>query len=162
MKTFFLTTCALILSVPMLAQKKERKKSNATQKTVTEKKPLNHQVYDFWKDNTERFVSNDGKYFVYGQNPQEGDGRVVVKDLTTTKEDSIPRGSGIRINYDSEFAAFLIKPQLKLVKDAKRAKKKKEDLPKDSLAIYALKTGEVEKFGNVTGFKLSEKGGSWL
>jgi dipeptidyl aminopeptidase/acylaminoacyl peptidase len=162
MKTFFFTSCALILSLPMLAQKKERKKPAEAKTTATAKKPLNHQVYDFWKDNTERFVTNDGKFFVYGQNPQEGDGRVVIRDLNGTKEDSVARGSGIRINNDSEFAAFLIKPQLKLVKDAKRAKKKKEDLPKDSLAIYNLKTRKVEKIANVTSFKLAEKGGSWL
>lgn len=160
MNKVLLAACMLLLSIPGWSQRKQNS-SKVSSATVV-KKPLNHNVYDFWQDNTERAVSNDGKFFIYGQNPQEGDGKVVIRELATSRVDSVPRGSGVRLTADSQFAVFKIKPQLNLVKEAKRAKKKKEDLPKDSLAIYDLKARSVQKVPGVSSFKVPEKGGSWL
>ena len=154
--TFF-----FMLIFPAIAQQKAKKKVPQNS-SATIKKPLTHSVYDFWQDNTERLVTNDGRFFVYGQNPQEGDGKVVVHTLATSKVDSVKRGSGIRVTHDSEFAVFKIKPPLALVTAARRAKKKKEELPKDSLVIYNLREGLVEKIPAVMSFKIPEKGKSWL
>jgi dipeptidyl aminopeptidase/acylaminoacyl peptidase len=162
MRKIVLTTCVVLLSFHGWSQQKQRKKTIDKTNLVTPKKTLTHSVYDFWQENTERFVSNDGKYFVYGQNPQEGDGKIIICELVTARVDSVSRGSGARLTEDSEFAVFKIKPQLDLVKAAKRAKKKKEELPKDSLAIYNLKTRTVQKIAGVSSFKLPEKGGSWV
>ncbi|MCE7038840.1 S9 family peptidase [Dyadobacter sp. CY312] len=162
MRKIFLTTCVVLLSFPGWSQQKKSKKPTGKAAAPVIKKPLNHNVYDFWQDNTERFVSNDGRFFVYGQNPQEGDGKIVIREISNARIDSVPRGSGARITADSEFALFKIKPQLNLVKDAKRAKKKKEELPKDSLAIYNLKARTVQKIPGVSSFKVPEKAGSWV
>jgi dipeptidyl aminopeptidase/acylaminoacyl peptidase len=162
MKSICVSICLLVCSFPVWSQQKQLKKSSARSVTPVIKKPLDHSVYDFWQDNTERAISNDGRYFVYGQNPQEGDGRIIVRELATQRIDSMPRGMAARLTADSEFAVFLIKPPLQLVKNAKRAKKKKDDLPKDSLAIYNLKTRNLQKIPAVTSFKIPEKSGSWL
>lgn len=153
------TTLLIPLSVE--AQQKKPKKAPKVATSVV-KKPLDHSVYDFWKDNTERAVTNDGKFFIYNQNPQEGDGKVIIHELSTSKKDSIKRGSGIRITEDSEFAVFKIKPQLSLVKQAQRAKKKKDEMPKDSLAIYNLRSKTVQKFPTVASFSIPKKQGSWV
>jgi dipeptidyl aminopeptidase/acylaminoacyl peptidase len=162
MRRTFLTACIIFLSIPGWSQQKKSKNTTGKKVVPVSKKPLDHSVYDFWQENTEMFVSNDGKYFVYGQNPQEGDGKIVIREVATARVDSIPRGSGARLTADSDFAVFKIKPQLNLVKEAKRAKKKKEELPKDSLAIYNLRTRTVQKIAGVSSFKLPEKGGSWI
>jgi dipeptidyl aminopeptidase/acylaminoacyl peptidase len=162
MKNVLLPLLLSLLAVPVVAQQKDKTKKTAKKTVAAVKKPLNHGVYDFWKDITEKEISNDGLFFVYGQNPQEGDGKVIIRQLSPARVDSVPRGSGIRLTQDSEYAVFKIKPQARLVTEARRAKKKKDELPKDSLAIYALKTGVKEKIPSVLNFKIPEKSGSWL
>jgi dipeptidyl aminopeptidase/acylaminoacyl peptidase len=162
MRAICLIICLFLFNIPVWSQQKKPKKLSAKPVAPVIKKPLSHSVYDAWQENTERVVSNDGRYFVYGQNPQEGDGRIIVRELATARIDSFPRGNGVRLSSDSEFAVFKIKPPLQLVKDAKRSKKKKEDLPKDTLAIYNLKNRSLQKIPAVSGFKIPEKGGNWV
>lgn len=146
---------------PMLIAQKKAKKPAAEVPTVV-KKPLTHDVYDFWKDIPERVISNNGVWFGYALNPQEGDGKVVFHNLNTQQVDSVARGEGLKLSTDSEFAVFKIKPQLSVTKAAKRAKKKRDELPKDSLGIYALSTKQLIKVPTVQSFKLGEKGGDWV
>jgi dipeptidyl aminopeptidase/acylaminoacyl peptidase len=162
MRAIYLAICLSIVSSHAWSQQKQLKKTSAKTGATVVRKPLTHSVYDFWQDNTERVISNDGRYFVYGQNPQEGDGRIIVRELASQRIDSIPRGMAAQLTADSEFAVFRIKPPLQLVKDARRAKKKKEDLPKDSMAIYSLRTSTLHKIPAVSSFKIPEKSGSWL
>lgn len=162
MKKFGLVPLLLLLIYPALAQQKSaRKKSNPKQEVIN-KKPLSHDVYDSWKDITERKVSNNGEYFVYAQNPQEGDGDVIVHNIQSGLKKSFARGSGINLTSDSKYAVFKIKPQLQLVKDQKRLKKKKDELPKDSLGIVNLQSGEILKYASVNSFKVPEKSGSMI
>lgn len=45
--------------------------------------PLDHSVYDSWKDIRNTIISNDGKWISYEINPQKGDGkRANQKDFT--------------------------------------------------------------------------------
>ena len=66
------------------------------------------------------------------------------------------------MTYDSRFAIFKIKPQQKLVRDLRRQKKKKEDLPKDSLGIYSFLSRKTEKIPEVRSYKIPEKAGGWV
>lgn len=160
MKHFGLVPFLLMIMFPALAQQQSARKKSQTKQEVQAKKPLTHDVYDFWKDITERKITDNGQYFVYGQNPQEGDGEVIVHDFNSGQKKSYPRGSGISLTADSRFAVFKIKPQLQLVKDQRRIKKKKEELPKDSLGIVDLQTGVIHKYPSVSSFRLPEKSGS--
>lgn len=161
MKKYLLLLLLGGLSPALMAQKKAKKTAPPPAPTVV-KKPLTHDVYDFWKDIPERVISNNGQWFGYALNPQEGDGKVVFHNLTTHQADSVARGEGLKLSTDSEFAVFKIKPPLELTKAARRAKKKKDELPKDSLGIYALSTKQLLKFPTVQSFKLPEKGGDWV
>lgn len=159
-KIIFYTSLAFLVVSQTYAQKKS-KKAPAEAPTVA-KKPLTHEVYDFWKDIPERIVSHNGQWFGYALNPQEGDGKVVFYNFTTAKADSVARGNDLKFTSDSEFGVFKIKPQLAVTKAAKRAKKKKDELPKDSLGIYTLATKQLVKFPLVQSFKIPEKSGSWV
>lgn len=159
-KLLLLTSLSLFSFYGSFAQKKAKKPTAEVPAVV--KKPLTHDVYDFWKDIPERIVSNNGQWFGYALNPQEGDGKVVFQNLVTNQSDSVARGGELKFSTDSEFAVFKIKPQLNATKAAKRAKKKKEDMPKDSLGIYALSTKKLLKTPAVQSFKIPEKGGDWL
>ena len=48
------------------------------------------------------------------------------------------------------------------VEAARRAKKKAEDLPQDSLGILALASGAMTKVGRVRSFQVPPKSGTWV
>lgn len=126
--------------------------------TAQNKKPLTHDVYDDWKSLGERLISNDGQYAVYSINPQEGDGELVVQNLSTKATQTVARGYGAVISEDSRFVVFKIKPLFQDTRQAKIKKKKPDDMPKDSLGIIELGKEGVVKLARVKSFKTPEKG----
>ena len=146
---------ALILSVTCFAQKK-------ASTPPLKKKPLDHTVYDSWKEITYKALTPDGSHAAFTVNPQDGDGKVVFYDLKKNTQDSVHRAATIALTYDSRYAIFKIQPQQNLVKDLRRQKKKKEDLPKDSLGMYSFTSRKTEKIADVKSFKIPEKAGGWL
>ncbi len=152
MKSYFLLSLFLISSVGY-SQKK------ATIPVAPTKKPLSHAVYDGWKEINYKSLTPDGSFAAFTVNPQDGDGKVIFYNLKTNTQDSVKRAAEIALTFDSRHAIFKIKPQQKLVKDLRRQKKKKEDLPKDSLGIYSFANHKTEKIADVKSFKVPEKAG---
>ena len=83
------------------------------------KKPLDHSVYDNWKNIGERLISNDGNYVVYTVNPQEGDGELVIQHPVTKYKKIISRGYNAVITEDNRFVIFKIKPLFQETRQAK-------------------------------------------
>src|SRR5436190_3597819 len=133
-----LTFCLVLLVYEINAQKKTTVLTPARQ-------ALKHSVYDNWKEITFKSISPDGNYAAFTINPQDGDGKVILYHLKTNLQDSIKRADNIALTYDSRFAIFKIRPQQKLVRELRRQKKKKEDMPKDSLGIYSFLSRKTEK-----------------
>lgn len=155
MKRILIITAICGLAIATQAQKKSIA-------PAVQKKPLTHSVYDGWKEITYKSLTPDGSLAAFTVNPQDGDGKVIFYNLKTTTQDSVRRAENIILSFDSKFAAFRIKPQQKLVKDLRRQKKKKEDMPKDSLGIYSVATRKTEKIPEVRSFKMPEKSGGWI
>lgn len=151
----------VILALVGLTLTVHAQKSSRSSAPVS-KKPLTHSVYDNWKEINFRQLTPDGNFAVFTINPQEGDGKVVLYDLKKMKEDSVHRATEIALTGDSQFAVFKIKAPKALTDSLRRAKKKKDDLPKDSLGIYTLTTRALEKIADVRSFKVPAKAGSWL
>ena len=156
-----ITTVFLLLTT-VLGFAQNKKKQNVILPKSIEKKVLTHDVYDFWKDIPEKNISNDGQFFVYAINPQIEDGKLYFKNTSTNVSQSIERGYDSKIDFDNQYAVFRIKPHFEAVKAAKKAKKKKEDLPKDSLGICELNSFKITKIPNVNAYKIPEKAGGWL
>lgn len=146
----------LVFTLPAEAQKSKSKQA------PVQKKPLTHDVYDGWKEITYRALTNDGAHAAYTINPQDGDGKVVFHNLKTMAQDSVHRASNISLTWDSRHAIFKITPQKEQVKELRRQKKKKEELPNDSLGIYAFTNRKTEKIAEVKSYKIPEKAGGWL
>lgn len=127
-----------------------------------QKKPLDHTVYDSWESLGEKLISANGKFVVYTINLQEGDGRLVIQETNGKILQIVPRGYNATINEDDKFIVFKIKPTYKETRDAKIAKKKADDLPKDSLGIYDVAKNKLEKIERVKSYKMPEKSGNWL
>jgi dipeptidyl aminopeptidase/acylaminoacyl peptidase len=128
----------------------------------SQKKPLDHTVYDGWQNIGERTISNNGRYIVYTVNVQEGNGTLVIRQANGEKLAEVARGYGAAITADNAFVLFKIKPLYKDTREARIKKRKPDEMPKDSLGIFALITGKLTKLPDIKSFKVPEEGGEWV
>ncbi|MDR0573479.1 MAG: prolyl oligopeptidase family serine peptidase [Tannerella sp.] len=122
-----------------------------------QKKPLDHSVYDSWESISQASISNDGIYSVYTVAPQDGDSMLYVTNVKTQTAMLIERGFSAQITDDSRYVVFRIKPAQAEKKDARRKKKKADELPKDSLGWLRLGTQNIKRIPDVKSYKLPEK-----
>ncbi|MBM3178101.1 MAG: S9 family peptidase [Bacteroidetes bacterium] len=127
-----------------------------------QKPALTGTAYDQWKTVNAKHITADGKYAAYIIGPEDGDGRAEFYSISTGTRDTISRASDLVIAYDGSFAFFKIKPPVKQVKEMRRQKKKKEELPMDSLGIYSFVSRKTEKIPDVRNFKSPSKASGWL
>ncbi len=125
-----------------------------TVNTYSQKKILDHGVYDAWKQIENLKVSDNGKFICYEINPQEGDGLLVFDKTKSGEKIKINRGYNAFITPDENYAVCLIKPFFETTRKAKIKKEKAEKMPKDSLAIISLKTGKIIKHSNVLSYNI--------
>ncbi len=130
--------------------------------SFSQKKSLDHSVYDSWQSIGEKLISANGKFVAYTINVQEGDNKLVIQNTNGTVLQEVERGYNITISDDDKFIVFKIKPTYKQTRDAKIAKKKADDMPKDSLGIYDIDNNKLEKIARVRSYKMPEKAGGWL
>lgn len=125
-----------------------------------QKKVLDHDVYDSWQSVAGTALTSDGKFLSYTVSPQEGDGELIITNLTTSKELKIARGTSVKLSADGKWAVCTIKPTLQQTKDAKKPSKggdsaKEDKTPKDTLAYINLNTFEVKKVVGAEGPKMA-------
>ncbi|WP_045690821.1 hypothetical protein [Hymenobacter sp. AT01-02] len=93
---------------------------------------------------------------VSGEAPA-GDGTLYIKTSGNRTLRQVARGDSALFTADSRFVVFAIKPLFKDVRQAKIKKKKPEEMPKDSLGVFALETGKLTRYADVKSFQLAEK-----
>jgi hypothetical protein len=149
------------------------------------KRPLTHQDYDSWRSIAEQQLSRDGRWLAYSYMPQDGDGDLVVRNLTTGKEyresaGALPpppiinpaevnpeaepprRNITIRFTSDGEFVVASFFPSKADTDKAKKERKRPDEMPKGGLVIVRLADGSVTRVASVKSFQVPEKGGAWL
>lgn len=128
-----------------------------------QKRPLNHGDYDGWESTSAEKMANNGEWVGFQINPQDGDGRLeLVAYQQPNQRHVISRAHQWRFSNDGQYAVGKILAEKDSVRALKLKKIKSEDLPKDSLFILNLKTGEVEKLASVKSYAVPEKQGNWL
>ncbi len=137
-----------IVLVPMLA-------AALCLSASAQKKPLDHSVYDSWESVTGMDLSDNGDIFTYVVSQQEGDTRLVITNRLTKQTVSVDRGGAAQITRDGRWAFFTIKAPFADTRAAKIAKKKADEMPKDSLGYVDLRTFELRKIADVTSFRLA-------
>ncbi|WP_316736926.1 prolyl oligopeptidase family serine peptidase [Pedobacter aquatilis] len=130
--------------------------------TYAQKKPLDHKVYDTWEAVGTKQLSNNGQLALYSVLQQEGDATLYITNLKSNSKLTIPRASLGQFSNDSKFAAFLIKPAYKDLRQAKIKKTKPDAMPKDTLGIANLTTNAITKVARVKSFKFPEDGTGFL
>jgi len=135
---------------------------SATPLSAQEKRALDHTDFDQWKSISNENLSPNGDFLLYGLNPQEGDGGIVVQSLRSGNESFLERGERFRLSYDGSTLAYFIAAPYLEQRQAKIDGKKPNEVFDDTLAVYHLATGELQKFPEVNSFSFPEKSGEWI
>jgi dipeptidyl aminopeptidase/acylaminoacyl peptidase len=136
--------------------------STLTFAQTTVKKPLTHDVYNTWKKLDKPQISDNGKYVSYEINPLKGDGWLHWHNLVSGSHDSLYRGQSAVFSSTNDLLAFRIVQPADTIRKLKLAKKKKDELPKDSLGILVLEKDTILRFAGLKSFQLPKEGGAWV
>jgi dipeptidyl aminopeptidase/acylaminoacyl peptidase len=160
----------------------------AQQTGRVDKQPLKFSDFDSWKSIQGQQVSRDGKFVGYALMPQDGDGEIIARNLTTGVEWRHNRGwrqpvppsdpsdpsppqatqaQSARLvrpsfSADSRYLIFIIEPNKADVIKARKEKKRPDEMPKNALGIMDLSNGQVTKTERVKSFQLPEDGAGYL
>ena len=128
-----------------------------------QKRPLTHADYDAWERLSSEKITKNGKWVGYQVLPQDGDGRLEIFPFKNPdKRQIIPRGESFDFSADDAFAVGKIVPEKDSIHVLKLKKTKKDDMPSDSLFIYDLAEGKLEKLPRVKSFATPQDAGSWI
>ena len=123
-----------------------------------QKKTMDNGIYALWNKIDAQTISNDGQWVAYNVRPNtEGDAVLSVWNAQKGTVQTFDRGEKPTFTEDSRFLIFALKQPLDSLKAKRRRKVKDDDLPKDSLGIYTLATGEVTKIANIKSFVVPQK-----
>ena len=134
-----------------------------------QKKPLDHDVYDSWQSVSGVTLSDDGSAMVWSVNPQEGDGTLYARKISTGKkgkkpsgqsgaELAIPRGYQPTLSPDGRWLVCRIKPEFAKTRQERIAKKKRDEIAKDTLAVVDLISMNIKKFPSVESYSSGKFG----
>jgi dipeptidyl aminopeptidase/acylaminoacyl peptidase len=129
--------------------------------TFSQKKVIDHTVYNSWKKLEGQIISNDGNFVAYTIKPHRGDGYLYIYNNKTAKLDSFPRGYKQQFSGKSNFLVFQITAGFDTLRKCELNKIDKDKWPKDSLGIYLLESDSLIKIPNVKNYSIAEIG-DWV
>ncbi|HEX3466495.1 MAG TPA: prolyl oligopeptidase family serine peptidase [Candidatus Elarobacter sp.] len=100
--------------------------------------PLNYKAYDGWNAIRTPKLSDDGRRLAYALTPEDGDPTLVVRDLDGSAERREERGSAPAFAGGGRFVVYTHPARKHDVDEAKKAKKKADELPHNGLGILDL------------------------
>ena len=127
-----------------------------------QKKQLEHSVYDDWKSLSNISVSDDGRFAATIIKPQEGDSKLFIQDLKKKKTFEYNRISSYKLSANGKQTVAFLKAPFADTRQAKIDKKKKDEMPKDSILIIDNETFAYYIVPNVESYKTSEELGSYI
>lgn len=99
-------------------------------------KVLSHSDYDTWQQLRDIQLAPDGSRLAYRVGPAQGDQVAIITQVEAPYDSIvIQRGGKVAFSPDSRFAAIPVSPFYAATLKARRAGKKKEKLPKDTLVV---------------------------
>ncbi|HLW50715.1 MAG TPA: hypothetical protein VKZ78_07055, partial [Sphingobacteriaceae bacterium] len=130
---------------------------------MAQKPPLNHDVYDDWQSIGSATISKDGKIVYFVVSPQLGDGVLNIHDVQNNRQiGTVERAASIQFSPSGNFLTMLIKPKYSETRQARIDKKRGDDMPKDSLGIFSLGSGNLVKIPAVKSYNLPEENGDYV
>lgn len=145
-----LTLCLLLVTVTTVA--------------FSQKKPLDHSVYDGWKSLSRTTVSHDGKVVASLIAPQEGDTTLFIQQINSRRSANdrsmtVDRVNKFTLSPDGSWTVGIVRAPFSERRQARIDKKKKEDMPKDSLVIVNNRAFDLIKIPEATDYKVADEMG---
>ncbi len=122
-----------------------------------QKKTLDHEDVYTWNVIKNQSISNDGNFIMYALERGEKDHHLKIKNTSGDLVFHHERSEQGRFTFNSNHALFTIKAWKDSVMEMKRRKVKKDKLPKDTLGIYNIKSGDITKIPQVKSYRIPEK-----
>ncbi|MCF0173566.1 MAG: hypothetical protein HUJ91_07575, partial [Bacteroidales bacterium] len=122
-----------------------------------QKPPIDHSVYDGWNRIGYIGVPYSKDWVTYQVMPQEGDATLYYLNLLSGTSYSFERAAHAAITPDCKYALIKVSPAYAQVKELKRKKTKEDKMPKDTLLLLNLATGQTTSYPDVKDYKLPEK-----
>ncbi len=127
------------------------------------KKEVGLDAYKIWKRAKESAISNDGKWVSYTlETNQKTNNQIKLRTFNGKDILTYLRGTSNQFTYGSSHLFFLINPDFDTLKNLRRKKVEKEDLPLDSLGIFNLSDRSIRKIPRVVSYKLPKKWNGWF
>ncbi len=149
MKNIVLFVCLLLLSSTITAQN-------------SKKRPLTHDDILKWERITKTLISNDGKIVVYQLEPWKGDPTLKITTPEEKEKLSAKCATNPQITSDGNFVVFNLQLSEDSVRQLKLKKAKKEDFPKDKLAVYNVRNNKTDTINDFVSVKVPEKWAGWI
>jgi len=127
-----------------------------------QKKPITHDVYDDWKSIASVIISNDGVWAGYRITPQVGDATLELRNLNTDESITVDRVSRYSFSANGQYVAAEVKPAYLVERELKLKKTTATKMPKDSLYIINLNSGDIKKVARVKNFQLPGESEEWM
>lgn len=125
---------------------------------IAQKKTLDHDSYDIWRNVEDRLISNNGKHVAYSlKNNSVGNEEIMLKTHAGELVMKYDRSSDPKFTNNSEQLVFKISPDVFELRELKRKKTKEKDLPGDTLGIYSISGNSLEKISGLKSFKVPKK-----
>jgi len=122
-----------------------------------QKKVLDHPDFDIWNTIKSQSISNNGDFIIYSLERGEKDRFLKIKDKKARAIFNYDRVEGGQFTNDSKNALFTIIAWKDSITEMERRKVKKDNMPKDTLAIYNLSEKSLTKIANVKSYKAPQK-----
>jgi hypothetical protein len=151
------------------------------------KRPLAPADFDSWRSLQGAQISRDGRFVAYVMQPQDGDGELFVRNVSTGVEWRSPRGYRpptpppdpsdpeataaflalgrlLRpiFSADTRYLFFTIEPAKADLLKARKDKKKPEEMPKNALGIMDLASGKITRIDDVKSIQVPQDGTGYV
>ena len=121
-----------------------------------QKKQMTPAVFEEWRDIKSEKISNDGNWVTYVNHHEKKDPILELYDHSSNRTFIFSRADKAKFSADNKFLIFKIHPAVDTIKQLKREKVKKEDLPGDTLCILRLADQFQTKIPRVTEYSLPD------
>jgi len=135
----------------------------APENGAAQKKVLDHSVYETWDTIGGAALSRDGQWALYHRLRYDRDGALVVRAVSGATSHVFDRGTGASFDGSARFVVFTIRAARDSVLAARRARRRPDQMPRDTMAILELGTGRVTKIPAVRGITVpDESRNGWI
>ncbi len=122
---------------------------------LSQKKTINHEVYNDWKSLKSPIISANGTFVAYEIAPHRGDG-MLYYGMKNDPSNKLSRAVSPQFSKDESLLVFRIKPGFDTLRKLELDKVDKKKWVNDTLGIVLTKQDTIIKFGDLKQYQLAK------